>query len=203
MERQTAGEPLVDAESEKDPAFKPYWKLPDKVLISDTQTLLQDQCLSTYSDISGGFCSLGWTCVASALLWSVPQTDQSKWPQKCPHGCSHIYKSQHRCTSDFANPPQQLLCLPQLCTLGNGWEKPTEQCLLKWLLRVPFCQIPHLLCQDVLSMPFIFPMKDHKLPKPQHICHLSAIRKELMRRWLSGMITRTLQTQESMFCINC
>lgn len=59
MERQTAGEPLDDAESEKDPAFKPYWKLPDKVLTSDTQTLLQDQCLSTYSDISGGFCSLG------------------------------------------------------------------------------------------------------------------------------------------------
>lgn len=32
MERQTAGESLDDVESEKDPAFKLYWKFSDKVL---------------------------------------------------------------------------------------------------------------------------------------------------------------------------
>lgn len=36
MERQTAGEPLDGAQSEKDPALKPSWKFSDKVL-TDTK----------------------------------------------------------------------------------------------------------------------------------------------------------------------
>lgn len=31
VERQTAGEPLDGAQSEKDPAFKPSWKFSDKL----------------------------------------------------------------------------------------------------------------------------------------------------------------------------
>lgn len=127
MERQTAEEPLGGVESEKDPTFKPSWKFSDKVL---TGTKRQEQhkpsCRSVaeYLAISSGFCSLGWICVTSALLWSISQSDQSKQNQKCPHGCSHI--SQHTCTSDFANPPQQSL-LSFLALHAWKWLRKTNR----------------------------------------------------------------------------